>query len=185
MAVKAVNNTAEPNGLIPTLLVFEAFPRISHNSPLSPLITKRAKAINQAMKELRKHMAARQVNAALNTRNGLDSAAYSPIDLPLQNEMRVWRENGGWQGSFRVVAHNGQNVILELSNGPATFRFMMVASYYRSFDQNISGAFNDYTSVKDADLSFIVVRPNFVSETLVRRKKGRSKGSQNRSSAAH
>jgi hypothetical protein len=59
MAVKAVNNTAEPNGLIPTLLVFEAFPRISHNSPPSPSITKRAKAVNQAMKKLRKHMAAR------------------------------------------------------------------------------------------------------------------------------
>jgi hypothetical protein len=59
MDVKAVNDTAEFNGLIPTLLVFRAFPRISYNSPLSPLITKRANAVNQAMKELRKHMAAR------------------------------------------------------------------------------------------------------------------------------
>jgi hypothetical protein len=86
------------------------------------------------MKELRKHMAARQVNAALNTRNGPDPAAYSRMDLPLQSEVRVWRENGGWQGPFRVVAHDGQNVILELSNGPAIFRFTMVAPYYRSFD---------------------------------------------------
>jgi hypothetical protein len=46
MAVKAVNNTAGFNGLIPTLLVFGAFPRIFHNSPLSPSITKRAKAVN-------------------------------------------------------------------------------------------------------------------------------------------
>jgi hypothetical protein len=59
MAVKAVNNIAGFNGLIPTLLVFGAFSRIFHNSPFSPLITKRAKAVNQAMKELRKHMAAR------------------------------------------------------------------------------------------------------------------------------
>jgi hypothetical protein len=59
MAVKTVNDTAGPNGLIFTLLVFGAFPRISHNSPFSPSITKRAKAVNQAMKELRKHMAAR------------------------------------------------------------------------------------------------------------------------------
>jgi hypothetical protein len=185
MAVKAVNDTAGSNGLIPTLLVFGAFPQISHNSPLSPSITKRAKAVNQAMKKLRKHIAARQVNAALNTRNGLDPAAYSPIDLPLQSEMRVWRENGGWQGPFRVIAHNGQNVILELFNGPATFRSTMVAPYYRSFNQNISGASNDYTSVEDADPSFIVVRPNPVSEAPVRKKKGRPKGSRNRSSAAH
>jgi hypothetical protein len=132
MAVKTVNNTAGSNGLIPTLLVFGAFPRISHDSPLSPLITKRAKAVNQAMKELRKHMAARQVNAALNIRNGPDPAAYSLMDLPLQSKMRVWRENGGWQGPFRVIAHNGQNVTLELFNGPAIFRFTMVASYHRS-----------------------------------------------------
>jgi hypothetical protein len=39
--------------------------------------------------------------------------------------------------------------------------------------------------VEDADLSFIVVRPNSVPEAFVRRKKGRPKGSRNRSSAAH
>jgi hypothetical protein len=171
MAVKAVNDTAGFNSLISTLLIFGAFLRISHDSPLSPLITKRAKAVNQVMKKLRKHMAARQVNAALNTRNGPDPAAYSPMDLPLQSKMRVWRENGGWQGFFRVVAHDGQNVILELPNGPAIFRFTMVAPYYRNFDQNISGAFNDYTSVEDADPSFIVIRPNSVPEALVRKKK--------------
>jgi hypothetical protein len=137
------------------------------------------------MKELRKHMAARQVNAALNTRNGPDPAAYSPMDLLLQSEVRVWRENGGWQGPFRVVAHDGQNVTLELPNGLATFRFTMIAPYHRSFDQDISGASNDHTSVEDADLSSIVVRPNSVPEALVRRKKGRPRGSRNRSSAAH
>jgi hypothetical protein len=74
------------------------------------------------------------MNAALNTRNGPDPAAYSPMDLPLQNEVRVWRENEGWQGPFKVVAHDGQNVTLELSNGPATFRSTMVALYHRSFN---------------------------------------------------
>jgi hypothetical protein len=134
MAVKAVNNTAGFNSLIPTLLIFGAFPRIFHNSPLSPSINKCAKAVNQAIKKLRKHIAARQVNAVLNIRNGPDPAAYSPMDLLLQNKVRVWRENGGWQGFFRVVAHDGQNVILELPNGPATFRSTMVASYHKSSD---------------------------------------------------
>jgi hypothetical protein len=107
------------------------------------------------------------------------------MDLPLQSKMRVWRENEGWQGSFRVIAHNGQNIILELFNGPAIFRSTMVAPYYKSFNQDISGASNDYTSVENADPSFIVVRPNFVPEAFVRRKKERSKGSQNRFYAAH
>jgi hypothetical protein len=54
MAVKAVNDTAGPDGLVPILLVFEAYPRISHNSSSSPIITKRAKAIRKAMAEVRK-----------------------------------------------------------------------------------------------------------------------------------
>jgi hypothetical protein len=107
------------------------------------------------------------------------------MDLPLQSEMRVWRENGGWQGSFRVITHDGQNVILDLPNGPATFRSTMVAPYHRSSDQGISGASNDYTSVENADPSSIVVRPNPVPEAPARRKKERPKGSRNRSSAAH
>ncbi|KAF1934529.1 hypothetical protein EJ02DRAFT_471813, partial [Clathrospora elynae] len=36
MAVKAVNDTAGPDGLVPTLLVFGAYPRISMDSPPSP-----------------------------------------------------------------------------------------------------------------------------------------------------
>jgi hypothetical protein len=89
IAVKTVNDTAEFNSLIFMLLVFRAFPRIFHNSFFSLSITKRVKAVNQIMKKLRKHMVARQMNAALNIRNGPDSAAYSPMDLLLQNEMRV------------------------------------------------------------------------------------------------
>jgi hypothetical protein len=74
------------------------------------------------------------MSAALNIRNGPDPAAYSPMDLPLQSEMRFWRENGCWQGSFRVVAHDGQNVVLERFNGPATFQFTIITQYYRSFN---------------------------------------------------
>ena len=35
MAVKAVNNSTDPDGLIPILLVFSAYLRITNNSPLS------------------------------------------------------------------------------------------------------------------------------------------------------
>jgi hypothetical protein len=33
MAVKAVNNTTSPNGLVPTLLVYKAYLRISNLDP--------------------------------------------------------------------------------------------------------------------------------------------------------
>jgi hypothetical protein len=38
MTVKAVNNTAGLDGLVPTLLVFEAFPQITELDAPAPLI---------------------------------------------------------------------------------------------------------------------------------------------------
>ena len=45
MAVKAVNDTAGPNGLVPTLLVYGAYPRISKLDPPALSIIDRATAI--------------------------------------------------------------------------------------------------------------------------------------------
>jgi hypothetical protein len=39
MAVKAVNNTASPNGLVPTLLVYRAYLWISNLDPPALFIT--------------------------------------------------------------------------------------------------------------------------------------------------
>jgi hypothetical protein len=39
MAVKAVNNTTSPNELVPTLLVYRAYLRISNLDPLTLSIT--------------------------------------------------------------------------------------------------------------------------------------------------
>ena len=70
MAVKAVNDTAGPDGLVPTLLVFGTYPRLSKTSPPSPSITARSTAVRKAMAEVRKIKAKRQVTEALATRNG-------------------------------------------------------------------------------------------------------------------
>jgi hypothetical protein len=61
IAVKAVNNTTGPNRLVPTLLVFRAYPRITEQDPLSPVIIKRAEAIRTAIKEIQRLYAKRQV----------------------------------------------------------------------------------------------------------------------------
>jgi hypothetical protein len=45
MAIKAVNNTASPNGLVPTLLVYRAYLWISNLDPFAPSITDRAAII--------------------------------------------------------------------------------------------------------------------------------------------
>ena len=38
MAVKAINNTASPNGLVSTLLVYEAYLRIGKLDPFTPSV---------------------------------------------------------------------------------------------------------------------------------------------------
>ena len=52
MAVKAVNDTAGPDGLIPTLLVYRAYLRISKLDPPAPFITEQAATIQKAMAEI-------------------------------------------------------------------------------------------------------------------------------------
>jgi len=52
MAVKAINNTAGPNGLVPTLLVYGAYLRISNLDPPAPSITEQAATIRKAMAEI-------------------------------------------------------------------------------------------------------------------------------------
>jgi len=54
MAVKAINNTAGPNGLVPTLLVYGAYLRISNLGPPTPSITERAAIIRKAIAEIAK-----------------------------------------------------------------------------------------------------------------------------------
>ena len=52
MAVKAVNNTAGPNGLVPTLLVYGAYLRISNLDPPTPSITERVAIIRKVIAEI-------------------------------------------------------------------------------------------------------------------------------------
>ena len=129
MAVKAVNDTAGPDGLVPTLLVFGAYPRMTTESPPSPSMVKRSEAIQKAMKALRKVAAERQVADALNARNG--PATEDVIALPLQSEVLVWRESDGWNGPYKIISVDGHNVTIDMVNGPTTFRSTVVKPYYR------------------------------------------------------
>ncbi len=52
MAVKAINDTAGPDGLIPTLLIYGAYLRISNLDPPTPPVIKQATVIRKAMAEI-------------------------------------------------------------------------------------------------------------------------------------
>ena len=131
MAVKAVNDTANPDGLVPTLLVFGAYPRINMDSPPTPTQTQRAKAVQKAMTEVKKIKAQRSVQDALNTRNGPNTQKTLPGSLPLGSEVLVYREKGGWKGPFKVIAVTDKDVTVDskATGGTATFRSSHVKPY--------------------------------------------------------
>jgi len=52
MAVKAINDTTSPNGLVPTLLVYGAYPRISKLDPPTLSVTDRAAVIWKAIAKI-------------------------------------------------------------------------------------------------------------------------------------
>jgi hypothetical protein len=87
MAVKAINDSAGPDGIVPTLLVFGAYPQLTKMNPSSPLVTKRAEAIHAATKKVRRLYAKRRVKDALAMRNSPNTK--NTLDLPLQSDVRV------------------------------------------------------------------------------------------------
>jgi hypothetical protein len=72
IAVKAVNDSVGPDSIIPILLVFGAYLRITNNSLLSPTTIKRTKTIRKTSNEVRKFYAKRHINDTLRIRNSPD-----------------------------------------------------------------------------------------------------------------
>jgi hypothetical protein len=54
MAVKAINDLAGPDGIVPTLLVFGAYLWLTEIDPPSSSVTKKAEAICVATKKVRR-----------------------------------------------------------------------------------------------------------------------------------
>ena len=69
MAFKAINNTADPNGLVSILLVFGVYPRIVKLDALLLSVIQQANAIKKAIVEIQKLQAKHQVTDALNIHN--------------------------------------------------------------------------------------------------------------------
>ena len=87
MAFKAINDSTGPDGLVPTLLVYGTYPRLSEYDTLVPTVIQRAIAIKKAMAEIQKLQAKYQVADVLNTHNSPDT--ISVLDLSLNSDVLV------------------------------------------------------------------------------------------------
>lgn len=132
MVVKAVNDTTGLDGLVPTLLVFGAYPHMHAMDPPAPTIFQRAAAIEKAMSEIRKLHAKRQVTDALSTQNG---PVISPLhDLSLNLDVLVWQEGnarhtGKWIEPFKLLGIDNETCRVNLPSGPTEFRNTTVKPY--------------------------------------------------------
>ena len=95
MIFKAINDFVESNELVSTMLVFDAYSKMSESDTFSSTISQRALAMRKAMNELRKNTANRQINDALNTRNGSSTKAIH--NLSLNFEVLMFREKNTGQ----------------------------------------------------------------------------------------
>lgn len=178
MVVKAVNDMAGPQGLVPTLLVFGTYPRLTELSPPSPLIIVRANTIRKAMTDVRKLRAARQGANALSIRKG--SNILDTIQL-LQSEVKVWREKIGCTGPHILLARSYYDVTCTVSvDGKATnFRTVSVKPHHRDestvdIDKN---EIVDSSAESSIDVSDYLI-PQFQVEQQ-QRKRGRAKALRN------
>ena len=87
MAIKAVNNTAGLNRLVPTLLVYRAYLRISNLDPPTPSITEQAATIQKAIAKIAKLQAKQTVNNALNHYNRPNTTLV--YNLPLNSKVLI------------------------------------------------------------------------------------------------
>ncbi|KDN61195.1 hypothetical protein CSUB01_12550, partial [Colletotrichum sublineola] len=111
-AIKTINNTAGPNGIVPTLLVFSAYPHITNNSPPSPDIIRQAAAVHKATNNLHHYHTTHKVNKALKQHNGPHT---TPIkDIPLGSQL---------------LSINNKDYTINI-NGPRKFQSTSVKPYH-------------------------------------------------------
>ena len=87
MIVKTINDTAETNGLVFTLLIFGAYLRMHHLNSSASNIIQRAVAITKIMKKVKKMIVEKQIRNVLNIRN--ESIVSHFHDLSLNSEILI------------------------------------------------------------------------------------------------
>jgi hypothetical protein len=93
MAIKAVNDTAGPDGLVLTLLVFSTYLQITTTDISSFMVTERGKAITKAMKQIAELHAKRQVTDALRQRNRPNIS--NTLDVLISKDVLVYKKDKG------------------------------------------------------------------------------------------
>jgi hypothetical protein len=128
MAIKAVNDTVGPDGLVLTLLVFGIYPQIATTNTSFLTVIERGKVIIKAMKQIAELYAKRQVTDALKQQNRPNIS--DTLDVLISGNVLVYREDKGWKGLYTLVLNDSQTCTVTLLLRPTRFRITSVKRYY-------------------------------------------------------
>ena len=128
MAVKAINNTTSLDRLVPTLLVYGAYLKISNLDPPTPSIIKRAAVIRKAITKIVKLQAKQTVNNALYYYNRLNITLV--YNLPLNSEVLIWRKSSNWTRPYYLLAVKNKTCCIQLLSGLTSFKSIFVKPYF-------------------------------------------------------
>jgi hypothetical protein len=87
MAIKTINDSIGPDGIIPILLVFRTYPKMTNNSALSPTTTKKTKVIRKANNKVKRYYTKQHVENALRIKNSPNITVI--FKLPIQSDIKI------------------------------------------------------------------------------------------------
>ncbi len=150
--VKAINDTIDPDELMLTLLIFEAYSRMHVMNLSTSSIIQRIMTIEKAMIEIRKWRAERQIIDALNIRN--DSIVISIHDLCLNSDVLMWRDNlnqrDKWIESFKLLDIEDETCKIVLSSKSIDFRSTVIKSFLIKFINDVEST-NEIQSISEIE----------------------------------
>ena len=128
-AIKSVNDSLGPDGLVPTLLVYGALPRLGFSTDKPSIgIYSRAVAVRKASEELSRHFAKRQVRDAVRSGNGPNVSEIHK--LPIVSKVVVYRTSSKhWEGPLILLSIDGETCTVQCTDGPKQFRTTVVKPY--------------------------------------------------------
>ncbi len=57
--------------------------------------------------------------------------------LPINSDVKVWRENNGWTGPFKLLSISDETCVIEIPRGPIQFRSTVVKPYYHDEEEDL------------------------------------------------
>lgn len=162
LAVKAVNDTIGPEGLVPTLLVFGAIPRPATVEPAKCQM-ERARALEKAMDAVTREQAKRRIALGLKSKSPKGVEHSTELrKLPAGAKVYVFRQKTKkWEGPFIFVEIQGETVTVQLPAGRKIFRSSVVKPVVRStfretapYNNNVSRKEQNTTNEQEPNFAF-------------------------------